>query len=94
MRGRLPVLALAALAMATVVAVRGVEADLLLELPFVAALVLLAAIDLEPSQNSRPLNFARAPLPCCWWWRSSTLPAWAWGTSSSPARWACASGRP
>jgi leader peptidase (prepilin peptidase) / N-methyltransferase len=47
MSGRLPALALAALAMATVVAVRGVEADLLLELPFVAALVLLAAIDLE-----------------------------------------------
>ena len=43
----LPVLMLAALCCAAVVAVRGVDDDLLLELPFVAALVVLAAIDLE-----------------------------------------------
>jgi leader peptidase (prepilin peptidase) / N-methyltransferase len=45
--GRSAVLALAALAGAAVVVVRGVDDDLVLELPFVAGLVLLAAIDLE-----------------------------------------------
>jgi leader peptidase (prepilin peptidase)/N-methyltransferase len=97
---------LTAIAFGAVVALRGFDEGLLLELPFVAVLIAVAGIDLE-----HRIVPNRITLPAAIWalaaWAvvdPATLPevlaagnvirfGWEWGTSSSPVCWGSTSAR-